>query len=295
MTGRPRREGRVPRKVPGRPARRPGNAALSGEATGLLSLMKPGRLTELLVLLELSTRPTGRLRPIADRLGVSVQTISLLQRRFRREGKVELIAGRYHTTPAGVAALHAQIASIRADLDSRGAELQLVRECRAVAAEPIRPGSRVTLYLRNGDLYARAGTGGPSRGIAQGSASPGDLVEVRELEGVLPLPPAEVLCLVVPTRSLAAPAQLVPQLRRALAHTDGHLLAAEGIEAVHAMRRATERPFVRFGVAAAAREAALLGVPAAVVVSDSYLTSLLQRLGEPGPSLPIEVRTIGSR
>ncbi len=272
----------------------PVEASVSGETTGLLSLMKPGRLTEMLVLLELATRPTGRLRPIADRLGVSVQTISLLQRRFRREGKVALIGGRYHTTPAGVAALHAEVTSIRSDLDTRIAELQLVRECRAIAAEPVRVGTPVVLYMRDGDLYAREGSGGASRGVAQGNARPGELVEVRQLEGVLPLPPAKVLCLVVPTRSLASLSPVVPQLRRALAHTDDHLLGAEGPEAVHAMRRSTSRSFVRFGVAAAAREAALLGVPAAVVVSDSYLTSFLQRLGEPGPSVPIDVRTIGT-
>ncbi len=264
-----------------------------GETTGLLSLMRPGRLTELLVLLELSTRPTGRLRPIADRLGVSVQTISLLQRRFRREGKVAVIGGRYHTTPAGVAELHAQIASMRSDLDTRMGDLQLVRECRAIAARSIRAGTPVVLFMKDGDLYARAGTRGPSRGIVQGSARTGELVEVRQLEGVLPLPPAKILCLVVPTRTLADPMRLVPHLRRALTRTDAHLLGAEGLEAVHAMRRATARPFVRFGVAAAAREASLLGVPAAVAVSDTYLTSFLQRLAEPGPALPIEVRTVG--
>ncbi len=287
-----------PRTARGGPPRTPVHYRVSAdgngpprEPSGLLSLMKPGRLTELLFLLELSTNPSGRLRPIADRLGVSVQTISLLHRRFRKEGKVALVGGRYRATPAGVAELHAMISAIRADLDSRMTQLQLVRECRAIAAGPIRREEPVVLFMREGDLYARPGTDGPSRGVAARGARPGELVEVEQLEGVLPLPPARVLCLVLPTRD-ASTTRLVGPLRRALGVAEGELLAAEGLEAVHALRRATGRPFVRFGVAAAARDAALLGVPAVVVVSDSHLRVLLQRLADPSPPVPVELRTI---
>ncbi len=265
-----------------------------GRAQGLLPLMRPGRLTELLFLLELSTNPSGRLRPIADRLGVSVQTISLLHRKFRREGKLAVVGGRYRATAAGIAELHAQISGIRADLDARIARLQLVRECRAIAAERIRRDEPVVLYMEGGDLCARPGTEGPSRGVAAGGARRGDLVEVDHLEGVLPLTPARVLCLVVPARSSGSSTRLVRQLRRALGPPDGRLLAAEGLEAVHAVRRATTRPFVRFGVAGAARDAALLGVPVTVVVSDVHLRVLLQQLADPSPVVPVEVRTLAA-
>lgn len=262
------------------------------DSRGLLTLIKPGRLTELLFLLELSTHPSGRLRPIAERLGVSVQTISLLHRKFRKEGKVAVVAGRYRATPAGIAELHARISGIRADLDARMAELQLVRECRAIAAAPIRKDEPVVLFMAGGDLHARPGNQGASRGVAARGARRGELVEVEQLRGVLPLPPARLVCLVVPASEIAYPARLVDRLRKALGAVDAELLAAEGIEAVHALRRATARPFVRFGVAAAARDAALLGVPAAIVVSDSHLRVLLQRLAEPSPAVPVEVRTI---
>ncbi len=263
------------------------------EAQGLPALMKRGRLTELLFLLELATHPSGRLRPIAERLGVTVQTISLLHRKFRKEGKVSVSGGRYRVTPAGVAELHEMISEIRVDLDARMAELQLLRECRAIAAAPIRRGDRVVLFMEGGDLFARPGRDGPSRGVAGLGARRGGLVEVQQLEGVLPLPPARVLCLVLPTRDVGSSARRVTRLRRALNSADGGLLAAEGLEAVHALRRATSRPFVRFGVAAAARDAALLGVPATVVVSDSHMRVLLQRLADPLPPVPVEVRTIG--
>ena len=289
------------RAATGSARRRPGGPAGSAtrstgrEATGLLTLMRPGRLTELLFLLELSTNPSGRLRPIAERLGVSVQTISLLHRRFRREGKVAVVGGRYRATPAGVAELHARISAIRTDLDTRMSELQLVRECRAIAAGPIRAGESVVLFLDDGDLYARTGTAGPSRGVATRGARRGELVEVDRLEGILPMPPARLVCLVVPAKELRSPGRLIARLRRTLRSSGPGLLAAEGLEAVHALRRATTRPFVRFGVAAAARDAALRGVPAIVVVSDAHLRVLLQRLAEPSPSVPVEVRTIASR
>ncbi len=275
-------------------ARTAGTATPVPESPGLLTLMKPGRLTELLFLLELSTHPSGRLRPIAERLGVSVQTISLLHRRFRKEGKVVVVGGRYRATPAGIAELHARIAAIRADLDARMAELQLVRECRAIAAAPIRENESVVLFMAGGDLHARPGTEGASRGVAARAARRGELVEVERLEGVLPLTPASVVCLVVPGRQPSSSGRLVARLRQALRTADAELLAAEGIEAVHALRRATSRPFVRFGVAAAAREAVLLGVPAAIVVSDSHLRVLLQRLADPAPAVPVEVRTLSA-
>lgn len=278
-------------KLPAHPAPA---GAVGREAHGLLALMKPGRLTELLFLLELSTNPSGRLRPIADRLGVSVQTISLLHRRFRRQGKVSVVAGRYRATPAGVAELHSLISAIRADLDARMAELQLVRECRAIAADDLRRDQPVVLYMDGGDLYARPGADGVSRGVAARKARRGDLVEVEQLEGILPLPPAGVVCLVVPTKALTSSVHLVARLRKALGSVRGQLLAAEGLEAVHTLRRATNRAFVRFGVAAAARDAALLGVPVVVVVSDAHLRVLLQRLAEPSPLVPVEVRTVAS-
>lgn len=274
------------------PRARPSTAGR--EPHGLLALMKPGRLTELLFLLELSTNPSGRLRPIADRLGVSVQTISLLHRRFRKEGKVTVVAGRYRATPAGIAELHSLISAIRADLDARMTELQLVRECRAIAAEDVRRDQPVVLFMDGGDLYARPGAGGASRGVVVRNARRGELVEVEQLEGVLPLPPAGVVCLVVPARATPTSSHLVARLRKALGPDNGQLLAAEGLEAVHLLRRTTPRPFVRFGVAAAARDAALLGVPVVVVVSDAHLRVLLQRLGEPSPAVPVEVRTIPS-
>ena len=269
-----------------------GVGAPADDPRGLLTLIKPGRLTELLFLLELSTHPSGRLRPIAERLGVSVQTISLLHRKFRKEGKVAVVGGRYRATPAGIAELHARISGIRADLDTRMAELQLVRECRAIAAAPIRRDEPVVLFMAGGDLHARPGTEGASRGVAVRGVRRGELVEVERLQGVLPLPPARLVCLVVPGSNVASSARLLGELRKALGPVDAELLAAEGIEAVHALRRATSRPFVRFGVAAAAREAVLLGVPAAIVVSDSHLRVLLQRLAEPSPAVPVEVRTI---
>ncbi len=283
----------VPRIPPRRGTHGDADAA-GGEPQGLLALMKPGRLTELLFLLELSTNPSGRLRPIANRLGVSVQTISLLHRKFRKEGKVAVVEGRYRTTPAGVAELHGLISAIRADLDARMTELQLVRECRAIAAATIHRADPVVLFMDAGDLYARPGTDGPSRGTAAQGARRGQLVQVEQLEGVLPLPPAGVLCLVLPTRRTASSDLRVGRLRRALGSGNGRLLAAEGLEAVHALRHASTRPFVRFGVAAAAREASLLGVPVVVVVSDSHLRALLHRLAEPYPSVPVEVRTLPS-
>ena len=250
------------------------------EVAGLPDLRRAGAVTELLFLYECLTRETPHLRPIADRLGLTVQAASHIYQQLRAAGRVEVRGGRYRPTVSGVAWLHSALGSLRQDLDQRWSRLNVIRSCRAVARERLAAGVGVILEMRDGKLTARRGSG-PSRGRTLHGARKDELVEVGSLEGIVPVEAATVDILSFPEAERDS-ARVTRALLATLPAREG-LLAAFGLEAVQLLARSTERPFVRFGVAAATAEAARVGVPATVVVREEELPRLLAQYDGPSP------------
>jgi predicted transcriptional regulator len=266
------------------------SASTSGRSTGLGLLRRSGAVTELLFLHECATREVTQLRPVAQRLDLTVQAASHIFRQLRRRGLAEVRGDRYRPTVAGIAWLHAALGSVREDLDERLARLHVIRSTRAVARGPIPANARVVLEVRRGVLEARAGTRGSSRGTAPKAARSGELVEVIDLEGIVPLESAEIRIVTVPD-SDALDKRVLRQLRRLVRDSPEGLLAASGIEAYHWLQRAAPRPVLRYAVAAAAIEASKVGVPTTLVVLESDLPRLLARFDQPQPP-PITVRRL---
>jgi predicted transcriptional regulator len=257
---------------------------------GLASLRRGGTLAELLFLYDCATEEVGRLKPVADRLGVTVQAVSHTYRRLARRGLVGVQDGRYRPTIAGIAWLHRVLGGLSEDVFGRQQRLHIIRSCRAVAGKALREGEPVSLDLVGGVLTAFPGETGDSRGRAAAAADPGSLVEVRELEGILRLEPAEVRILTVPTADLADPA-LPRQLARAVADSHPQLLLAQGLEADHLLRKAGIGPAIRFAVGPTCREAARVGVRCSVVVLDEELPLLVAQFS--GPDAPrLSVRSL---
>jgi putative transcriptional regulator len=227
-------------------------------------------------------------------LGLSVQAVSLLYRDARARGWVEEVDGTYRPTVRGIEHLHRAFGGLTMDLEARRRNLAIVRQCRAIAGEDLRAGEEVSLRMEDGLLVAVRGRRGPSRGRVLRSARRGALAEVGELKGVVRLEPRPVAIYVLPDSW--SPDDRVPApLLRALRSHRG-LLVAEGLEAYHVVRSLVHAPVLRFGGAAAAREASQVGVPSLVVVTQERLPSLLRGLGEPPPGPPIRVSTLsGSR
>ncbi len=261
-----------------------------GRPGGLAELKRSGAVTALLFLYECGTQEPTQLQPIADRLGLTVQAASHQFRLLAARGLAELKDGRYRPTVAGVAWLHGALGVLRDDVNGRLERLHVVRSLRAVAGADLTAGVPVRLELKDGLLVARPGGGGGSTGRSRTSARRGGLVEVDRLEGILPLTPAPVRVLVIPTADLAAPG-LPRAIGRGLGTGDAGVFAAQGLEALHLARRASARPWLRFGVAAACREASRVGVPSTVLVLDSELPHLLAAFGGPDPP-PLEVSTV---
>ena len=238
-------------------------------------MRRGGALSDLLFLYECTTRDVGQLRDVADALHLSVQAASHTYRGLARRGLVRTENGRYRPTVAGVDFLHGTLRELQSDLTERLDRLHIVATTRALARTVIGAGDSVVLELDDGLLTARAGTDGPSRGVARARAHLGELVEVERLEGIVPLRRAVVELLTVPESGLAD-RRTVSDLSAALGSRAGRLLAAHGLEAFHlANRAAAGRPIARFGIGAAVEEAASLGVPSTVVVLDRDAPQLL--------------------
>jgi len=250
--------------------------------SGLDALRRRGAVTELLFLYEVTTREVPHLRGIAERLGVTVQAISHSFRQLRRRGLVDVQHGLYHPTVAGTAWLHAALEDLRRDVEEHLERLPVVRSARAVAAKSLVAGEAVSLAIVDGMLTARPGGEGASHGKAERSARPGTLVRVTELAGIVPISPGHVRVLTLPSDAVDSDAT-VAALRKFLRRAGPGLLAAYGGEAAHFVRQATDRAVVRFGTAAAVREASDVGVDATVVVLDEELPRFLEPFRGPSP------------
>ena len=258
-----------------------------GEGPGLSGLRRPGSVTELLFLYECATREISRLRSIAERMELTVQAASHLYRQLARRGLVELRSGRYRPTVRGVDWLHARLRTIGEETADHLERLHVIRTTRAIAREPVEAGESVMLELVDGVLSARPGTSGLSRGVASGSAPRGAIVDVHSLQGIVPIPRAEVRVLVVPSDGVNDP-RLRVRLKGRIGGEPHGVLAAHGLEAVHLVRLVAREPVARFGASAACAEASLLGVRSLAVVTESELPRFLGAFGGPYPP-PVSV------
>jgi len=258
---------------------------------GLGELRRSGSVSELLFLYECATLEPTQLRPVAEHLDLTVQAVSHSFRQLRGRGLVAFQDGRYRPTVEGVAWLHESLARLADDVRDRIARLHVIRSCRAIALAKVELGDPVSLELREGLLSARPGGSGPSRGRVTTPGSVGTLVEVSDLEGIVPISPARVTVRTLTEADLVDP-QLLPRLRATLPVAGG-LLGAEGLEAYHSLRRATDRPVLRFATAAAVFDAARIGVPSTVIVMERDLPQLLSVFSGSNPP-PLDVGPLAS-
>jgi putative transcriptional regulator len=259
---------------------------------GLSEVRRGGAITELLFLYECVTEQPSTLRPIARRLGMTVQAASHSYRRLSEQGLVEVKEGRYRLTLRGVEWLHRALGGLRDDIDRRLDRLHVIRSTRAVALREIRAGEAVSLELRDGVLSARPGTHGESRGRAVHAAKRGGLVQIGSLEGILPIAPGRVR--VIPLSAIdLGDRTLVPRLGRTVAREEG-LVAAVGLEAYHLLRQASDRTVVRFAVAPSVVEASRLGLSVSVFLLEEELARFLDQF-RPTDRPPIEVGRLPER
>lgn len=256
-----------------------------------IEALRGGRATnELLVLYGCTVGEVRRLHPLAKQLGLTVQSVSQLQRLLVQDGRLERRDGRYRPTVRGVAWLHARLTGLAEDIARRLQALAIVRTTRAIAARPVKVGDAVRLEMEQGALTAYPGNGGSSRGRARSAGARGEIIEVGALEGIVPIEPGRIILLVVPT----APGSVVARRRAVLEEyrrVKPAWWGAHGLAAIALLRGMNGPTALQFGVGSACREASQLGVTSLVVVAEDELPRLLAGMGDPA-GLPIELRPL---
>ncbi|NHN58026.1 MULTISPECIES: MarR family transcriptional regulator [Halorussus] len=203
---------------------------------------------------------------IAESVGVTSQAVSEYIRALVEDGLVEKEGrSRYTVTKEGVDWLLQAATDVRRYADHVTEDvLGNVQEDAAIATDGVEEGDPVTLSLRDGLLHASPGEAGPATGVATTDAEAGADVGVTGFEGIIDFEPGTVTIVQVPpVRSGGSSAVDAETLAATCESAD--LVAATGVEAVVALRRADVDPATTFAAGEVAAEAAGRGLDAVVV------------------------------
>jgi putative transcriptional regulator len=226
-------------------------------------------------------QPNIQQKEIAPRLGVTAQAVSEYIREMVRDGWL-LSEGRsrYRVTKEGVdwiiqmsRELHNYawfVSKVVADISTTA----------AIADADLTPGQQVSLYMKDGILFASDKLDGKNaKGVAVTRAEKGWDVGIRNIEGIIKLEPARVTVGKVP--SVLNGGSRNTDLRRLDEEVKNvRLVGAMGIEALLALKAIGIKPDYFHGVREAAIEAAFCGLPFLIVCSEDKLTFVVQRLEE---------------
>src|SRR6266699_717113 len=197
--------------------------------------------TRLLFLFEVTTNRHTRLRTIAERLDMTVQGASEYAHGLQKDGLLTLVNGEYRATKRGVDHLH----------------------------------DRLGLFMENGLLMAYAGRTSPSTGVAAHDAAKGELLAVRNLEGIVALRPGRIVVARVPPGSRG---RTLPASKRLLRETRGFVVAALDPAGLVAARDLGLRPRIEFGAVPATVEAAERGVDVLLLLPEERAMEAIQAI-----------------
>lgn len=247
--------------------------------------------TRLLLLMEIHNRPHAKLKPLAERLGVSAQAVSVVLRRLLREGLVESREGVWRPTQRGTDTLHRTMRDLQRFVEESMGDLRLIEETVAQADAPIRRGEKVGLYMRDGRLRAAPRVYAASWGHARAAARRGALVRVADLRGIVSLRPAEITIVGHPM-----PLTLRQRRRasRLLSRLEGGRVAAHELESAVLLETLGRRADFQFAPLSAALEASRLGVPVLYWVPQRHLPECLAAIGQRNGEAPqgLRVRSV---
>lgn len=251
-----------------------------------------GLSTRILLLLELHRQRHGKLKTLADRLGVTVQAVSVVLKRLVQDGLVENREGAWRPTARGTDALHGSMRDLRRFVDDAMGNLQLIDETDAQAGANIKEGDEVGLYMSGGRLCAAPKVYASSTGRAKSTAHKGSLVRIGSLRGIVALKPAPILFVAHP------PSLTTGQRRRAgtvlRRHNGGLRLAAHDLTSIVLLESLGRDVDFEFAPLQAALDAALRGVPVQYWVPMRNLPDCLAIVAQTNGSVPqpLSVRSV---
>lgn len=235
--------------------------------------------TRFQILVEIAEhQPAVRQQEIADKLGVTPQAVSEYIRELVEDEMVSSHGrGRYEVTHKGIEwvmnnaeALEAYARHITRDI------IQQVTVWTAVAAEAIKKGDRIGVYMEDGWLYASR-----SKQTAMGKATmdalPGMDIGVARLNGIIDHSEGVIQVCKVPRIQRGGSRNVDTQQLETIIEGK-KMVGAVGLEAYIALENAGRTPDMFFGAREGAIEAAFHGIEPILVVVDEEFTDILKRL-----------------
>lgn len=232
--------------------------------------------TRLLFLLEVTTNRHSRLRTIAEQLDMTVQGASEYAHGLEEDGLLAIVDGEYRGTRKGIEFLHDRFVALRSFVDRAGRAMALVETTSAMAHGAIRRGDRVGLFMEGGLLVAYANRESPSHGIAANDAGKGDVVAVRDLEGIVELRPGHIV--IARTRGGRRREISPSDAKRVLRKTRGFVVAANDPDGLAIARQLGLRPRIEFGLVRATVDAAERGVDVLLIVPEERAAEAIQAI-----------------
>jgi putative transcriptional regulator len=228
-------------------------------------------------------QPAVRQQEIATKLGVTPQAISEYIRELTGEGMVSASGrGNYEVTKAGIEwvlanaeSLEAYARHIRRDI------IQQVSIWTAIAAENLRAGDEVGVFMKGGFLYA-AKKPQPAMGSVVADAKKDEDVGVARLNGIIEHHEGAITICKVPRVQHGGSRRVQLARLKELVKPAG-MVAAVGL----ALRAAGHKPDLFFGAREGAIEAAFHGIDCVIVIVDEEFTDFLKRLEGVGLSYSI--------
>ncbi|MDO9034036.1 MAG: winged helix-turn-helix transcriptional regulator [Methanoregula sp.] len=253
---------------------------IQGDKDPLNTILRSKRETSRFqILVEIAEhQPAVRQLEIADKLGVTPQAISDHMRELVEEGLITM-SGRsnYMVTKTGIAwvmehatTLESYIRHIRLDI------IQYISVWTAFAAEDLKSGDIVGLYMKDGYLYAgkkpRSATA-----TVYADAQKNEDVGIADINGIIDHHEGTIHVCKVPRIQHGGSRRVdKDKLKEIVAMT--RMTAAVGIEASVALKSIGRNPDMFFGAGDGVIDAALHGITCAIVIVDNDFTNFIKRL-----------------
>ena len=245
------------------------------------------RITKTLILLEV-IKGARKLKEIADVIGITNQGVSDYVREMVEEG---LLTNDLKITMEGVEFIEKNIKSMDSFLKEANRRLQMVKIVDAIAAENIKAGDEVGLFMYGGRIMAHRKKE-DSMGVAVNSAREGEDVGVKSLKGILKIERGKIKICVLPSISEGGSRSVNIEKLRSMVKERFDLYAAYGSVAIVVMKKMGIKSFVEFASPQVCVEASLKGLNCVLLVSKDYLAHVIREITSSGYDVEYEITGI---
>lgn len=223
-------------------------------------------------------QPAIRQQEIAAGLGVTPQAISDYVRELTDEGMLKAPGrGRYEVTREGIEWVlhHAEVLETYAR-HVRNDVIKQVSVWTAIAVEDLKKGDPIGVHMKNGLLYASKEPQS-ANGTAVSDTPKGEDAGISGLEGIITHREASVMVCKVPRVERGGSRKVrLDALKDIISRVT--VVACVGLEAWVSLKKIDRVPDLYYGSREGAVEAALHGIPCAIVIVDEFFTDFLKQL-----------------